>query len=50
MIENRSMETGVLDTAASMPKRIPSDKQSLIAVETLRKLHGEGYLEGTDLL
>jgi hypothetical protein len=44
------MEAGVLETAASMPKRIPSDKQSLIAVESLRKLHGEGYPEGTDLL
>lgn len=33
-----------------MPRKIPTEKQSAIAVETLKKLHGEGYQDGRDLL
>ncbi len=43
-------ERGILETAASMPRKIPTEKQSAIAVETLKKLHGEGYQDGRDLL
>lgn len=43
-------ESGILDVAASVPARIPSEKQSLRAVETLRKLHVEGFQEGIDLV
>ena len=43
-------EVGILDVAASVPLRIPSEKQSLRAVEALRKLHTEGYQDGLDLL
>ncbi|MHB8267464.1 AIPR family protein [Bradyrhizobium sp.] len=42
-------EAGILDVAASMPSRLPSEKQSVIAVETLRKLHREGCQLGRDL-
>ena len=43
-------ESGILDVAASVPNRIPSEKQSLRAVETLRKLHLEGFQQGLDLV
>ncbi|MGI9362464.1 MAG: AIPR family protein [Parasphingorhabdus sp.] len=43
-------ESGILDVAASVPARIPSEKQSLRAVETLRKLHVEGFQNGLDLV
>lgn len=42
-------EIGILDVAASVPVRIPSEKQSLRALESLRKLHAEGYQSGLDL-
>ncbi len=42
-------EIGILDVAASVPLRIPSEKQSLRALESLRKLHAEGYQSGLDL-
>jgi hypothetical protein len=36
------MEIGILQTAAAIPRKIPTDKQSLVAVDALRKLQGEG--------
>ncbi|MDX2111035.1 MAG: AIPR family protein [Verrucomicrobiota bacterium] len=36
------MQTGILDVAASIPNKIPSDKQSIKAIEILRKLQSEG--------
>lgn len=42
-------EIGILDVAASVPVRIPSEKQSLRALESLRKLHAEGFQSGLDL-
>ena len=42
-------EVGILDVAASVPARIPSEKQSLRALESLRKLHAEGFQGGLDL-
>lgn len=44
------MEAGILDVAASVPGRIPSEKQSLIAVETMKKMHGEGCQLGRELI
>jgi hypothetical protein len=41
-------EASILDVAASVPVRIPSERQSLRAIATLRKLHGEGFQEGRD--
>lgn len=35
-------EAGILAVAASMPDRIPTERQSMKAVETLRKLRSEG--------
>lgn len=43
-------ESGILDVAACIPARIPSEKQSVRAVETLRKLHLEGFQHGLDLV
>lgn len=43
-------EAGILDVAASVPGRLPSEKQSLIAIETLKKMHEEGCQIGRDLL
>ena len=36
------MEAGILDVAASVPAKIPSEKQCIRAIETLRKLQSEG--------
>jgi len=44
------MEIGILQTAAAMPRKLPSEKQSLLAMETLRKLHGEGCQIGLELV
>lgn len=44
------IESGILDVAASIPVRIPSEKQSIRAIETLRKFHLEGFQHGLDLL
>ncbi len=44
------METGILDVAAAIPDRLPSDKQSLKAIEALRKMIAEGYQHGSDLV
>lgn len=35
-------EAGILESAYSMPDRLPSEKQSLVILETLRKLQAEG--------
>ncbi len=35
-------DTGILDVAKSIPDRILSEKQSLRAIEILRRLHEEG--------
>ncbi|WP_316195589.1 MULTISPECIES: AIPR family protein [unclassified Bradyrhizobium] len=43
-------EAGILDVAASIPNRLPSEKQSLIAIETLKKMHSEGCQIGVELL
>ena len=52
--ENRRLlsekEAGILETACAIPKRLPSERQSLVIVETLRRLHGEGCQIGLDLL
>lgn len=43
-------ESGILDVAASVPAKIPSEKQCIRAIETLRKLHLEGFQHGLDLV
>jgi hypothetical protein len=43
-------EAGVLDVAASIPYKLPTEKQSLRIVQTLKRLHGEGCPLGRDLL
>ena len=43
-------DTGILDVAASVPTKVPSEKQSLRAIETLRRLHAEGCPLGADLV
>ena len=35
-------EAGILESACSMPDQLPSEKQSLVILETLRKLQAEG--------
>jgi hypothetical protein len=42
-------EASILKVAASIPARLPSEKQSLRTLETLRKLHGEGFQDGKDV-
>lgn len=42
-------EEGILTVAASMPERLPSEKQSLKAIETLRKLQAEGCQIGLEI-
>jgi hypothetical protein len=44
------MEAGILEVAAALPDRVPSDRQSLRAVDALRKLHSEGYQQGLDMV
>jgi len=43
-------EAGILDVAAAIPNRVPSEKQCLIAIEALKKMHQEGCQIGRDLL
>ncbi len=43
------VEAGILDVAASVPGRIPSEKQCVRAIETLRRLHAEGFQVGRDI-
>jgi hypothetical protein len=42
-------EDGILDVASSVPKRVPSEKQSQIAIKVLRKLHAEVCQLGLDI-
>lgn len=42
-------ELGILRVAASIPMKIPSEKQCLKAIESLRKLRSEGCVLGADL-
>ncbi|MCG3777280.1 MAG: hypothetical protein JW395_4158 [Nitrospira sp.] len=43
-------EAGILDVAAAVPNRLPSERQSVIAIETLKKMHSEGCQIGRDLI
>ncbi|WP_244558893.1 AIPR family protein [Bradyrhizobium brasilense] len=43
-------EAGILDVAAAIPNRVPSEKQCLIAIEALKKMHQEGCQIGVELL
>jgi len=42
-------EASILKVAAAIPARLPSEKQSLVTIETLRKLHEEGFQDGKDV-
>lgn len=44
------MEAGILDVAAIIPDCLPSDKQSLKAIETLRKMIADDYQHGGDIV
>ena len=44
-VENKilsEMEIGIFDTAAAIPNKIPSERQSTVALEALGKLQDEG--------
>ncbi|MFH1007816.1 MAG: AIPR family protein, partial [Candidatus Latescibacterota bacterium] len=43
-------EVEILDVASSIPSRIPSEKQSLIILETLKELRKEGCQLGPDIV
>lgn len=43
-------ESDILNVAASVPDKIPSEKQSLIAIATLERLHAEGCQIGLEIL
>ena len=43
-------EIGMLDIAASLPSRVPSERQSMRIIETLRRLHEEGFPSGSELI
>jgi hypothetical protein len=43
-------ETSILGVAAMIPREMPSEKQSIVAIETLRRLHGEGLQIGLELI
>jgi AIPR protein len=42
------MEQDILDVAAAIPNRLPSDKQCLKMIEIIRKMIAEGYQHGGD--
>lgn len=42
-------ELGILQVAASVPSRIPSEKQALRAIDSLRKLRSEGCVIGSEI-
>lgn len=42
-------EVGILAVSASLPMKLPSDKQCIRSLEILRKLHAEGYQHGVQL-
>ena len=37
-------ETGILQTAAQIPKKIPSEKQSMVLIDLLEKVEQEGII------
>ena len=41
-------ESGILQTAAAIPAKIPSELQSIKTVEILRRLHAEGCQLGRE--
>ena len=43
-------DTGILDVARSVPDRVPSERQSIRAIEVLRRLHEEGCQLGIDVI
>jgi hypothetical protein len=43
------MESDIIGLAGSIPVKLPSEKQSLRALDTLHRLRGEGFLGGKDL-
>ena len=43
-------ELGCLRVAASIPNRIPTEKQSTRVLEALKKLHQEGFTQGEEIL
>ena len=43
-------DTGILDVARSVPDRIPSEKQSIRAIEVLRRLQEEGCQLGIEVI
>ena len=43
-------DTGILDVAVSVPAKVPSEKQSLRAIEILLRLHKEGCQLGVDVI
>ena len=43
-------EVGILDVAASIPSRIPTDRQSMRVMEALRRLHTKGCQIGLDIV
>ena len=43
-------DTGILDVARSVPDRVPSERQSIRAIEVLRRLHEEGCQLGIDMI
>ena len=44
------MESGILQVASEIPNRLPSEKESLKAIEVLRKMHSDGYQHGIELV
>lgn len=43
-------EADILAVAASMPSKVPTDKQSIRTIDILKKLHSEGCQIGRDIL
>jgi DNA gyrase inhibitor GyrI len=43
-------EIEIIDVAASMPRMIPSEKQSLVIMKALGKLRAEGCTLGADVI
>ena len=42
-------EAGILEVASGIPRRLPTEKQSLIAIEALRKMHVHGFQLGKNI-
>ena len=43
-------DQGVLTVCGQMPTKVPSDKQAVVALEALHRLHQEGCMVGRDIL